>query len=322
MDEIEIQAFEADTRASKGLTAAHMADAASSYDPEKNPAPLVFGHPSNDSPALGVVASARAEGAKLFLTMKNMAKELVDGVKERRIINRSIAFWAPDHPSNPTPGKYSIRHLGFLGGQAPAIPNMPALRFSADESALESDEGPADAIIFSVEPKPTGVQEVREPAPVEEFSAMTEAEIQAAKEANEAEAARLATEKAALDKRQTEYAARETERRESENTAAIDAGIAAGKVLPAEKADLQAIFNALPVEPLTFASLGEGELEPRIALGKFLEALPQRTALPEGQKSPANEFAATGNKEKADAALKAANERDSSAYRAPAKADA
>src|SRR5207253_4561124 len=89
MDEIEIEAFRADTKASKGLTAKHIADAAKSYDFEKNPAPLVFGHPTNDSPALGLISSARAEGNRLFLKVRDIADAAKTAVKERRVLGRS-----------------------------------------------------------------------------------------------------------------------------------------------------------------------------------------------------------------------------------------
>lgn len=321
MDEVEIQAFEADTKASKGLTAAHVAEIASGYDPEKNPAPLVWGHPASDSPSLGVIAAARAEGAKLFVKVKNIAKEVIDGVKEGRILNRSVAIWAPDHPSNPNPGKYSLRHLGLLGGQAPAIPNMPRLRFASDDSVLESDEGPADALLFTVEPSPTKVQEVREPSPAKEPT-MTEDEIKAKEAEFDARQKELDEREAAAKKREEEFAASETKRRESENEAAIAAAIEAGKVLPAEKEGLAAIFNALPVKAMTFSAELGGECEPRQALAKFLDALPKRTAVGEGRKSPEGEFSADGAKEKADKALEEANKRQAQAYRQPEPANA
>jgi hypothetical protein len=223
MDEIEIEAFRADTKASKGLTAAHIAKAASSYDPERNPAPLVFGHPTNDSPALGVVSGARADGNKLFLKVKNIADAVVNAVKERRVLNRSIAFWDPDHPSNPSPGHYSIRHLGLLGGMAPAIPGMEPLRFSADEDALESPEAPEAAVIFAVDDG-TPVQRIIEPKPAKEpnmeFTAEQIAEMKAKADradAADAEVVRLTKEKEDADKA---FAAAEAKRRGEEDDAA------------------------------------------------------------------------------------------------------
>lgn len=303
MDGVEIEAFVAGTKASKGLTAAHIAEAASLYDPSKAPAPLVFGHPATDSPALGVVAKARAEGAKLFLTLNNIADSVVEGVRERRILGRSIAFWDPHHPSNPNPGKYSIRHLGLLGGQAPAIANMPALKFSADDTALESEQAPDDALIFEfqAEEPGTGVQRIIETAPKSEeeppVAEPTVADLQR----------QLDEEKAARAEDAKTFAAAEKTRREGENTATVKENVAAGRVLPAEETDLATIFNALPVEAMTFSS---GPKEPREALAAFLAGLPKRTPVGEGRTSPDTQFDASGGgdgKAKADAALAESN---------------
>lgn len=277
MDEVEVEAFRADTRASKGLTAAHIAEAASLYDGASNPAPLVFGHPTHDSPALGVISGARADGGKLFLKLRNIAEGVVTAVRERRILNRSVAFWAPDHPSNPHPGKYTIRHLGLLGGMAPAIPGMTPLRFSADDSALEpdgeEDHPPEAALVFRADAG-TSVIDVIEPRPEEEPSTMPTAEeltaANARADAAEAEAARLRT---AEETRQREFAAAEVTRRKTEDGATVDALVTAGQVLPTEAADLKTLFEALPTEALAFSA---GQSEPRAALTTFLKALPKR----------------------------------------------
>jgi len=320
MNEVEVEAFRADTKASKGLTAAHIAKAAALYNPETAPAPLVFGHPKNDSPSLGLVSAARAEGSKLFLKLKDIAAETVQAVKDRKILGRSIAFWDPDHPSNPNPGHYSIRHLGLLGGQAPAIANLSPLRFSAEEDALESDDGPADAIIYAVEDTPTRVQTVTEPRPKEPTMADEKtadelkielAASETAREAAEKEAADL---KAAAEKRDREFAAAEANRRTTENTAALDAVVAEGRVLPAEKDDLAQLFEALPVEAKTFAA---GDIEPRVALANFLKGLPKRAPIGKDVKSP-KEFADVDSPEAKEAAALAGRAKHlQDAYKGP-----
>jgi hypothetical protein len=314
MDEIEIEAFRADTRASKGITADHIAEAASAYDPEGSPAPLVFGHPTHDSPALGIIAGARAEGNKLFLRIKNIAEQVREAVAQRRIINRSVAFWSPDHPSNPTPGKYAIRHLGLLGGMAPAIPGMAALRFSADEERLESEEDtpPEAALVFRAEAEGgTPIVEITEPRPPKEQT-MNEQEIQAAREANEAEAKRLADEKAALERDRATFAAEATARREATNKATVDGLVSEGKLLPAEADDMVKVFNALPVDALTFSA---GDQLPAAVLGAFLTKLPKRVPVGESTAAPATEFSAADDaKVAAEKALAAANAKISRAY--------
>jgi hypothetical protein len=66
--------------------------------------------------------------------MKEHRGRLKTAVRESRVLNRSIAFWDPDHPS-ATRIRASIRSAiwAFLGGMAPAIPGMGRLKFSADE---------------------------------------------------------------------------------------------------------------------------------------------------------------------------------------------
>jgi hypothetical protein len=323
MDGVEIEVFRADTRASQGLTAAHIAEAAAIYDHDKAPAPLVFGHPKSDSPALGVIAKARAEGSKLFCTLNNIAEEAVKAVRERRVLGRSIAFWDPDHPSNPNPGKFSIRHLGLLGGMAPAIPGLATLRFSADDSALEADEPPSDALVFMAEEKPTGVQNITEtpPEPADKEPEMpTPEELKAREDAaaeqerkNKEESDRLANER-------NEFAAERTRIREAGTTAIVDGLVGAGKVLPAEKDDLATVLNALPVQALKFSA---GEKDPREALVAILDQLPKRAPVGDPPKSAEGDktFGTDGGKEAAEAALKAANAGLSAAWK-PAAATA
>lgn len=324
MDEVEIEAFRADTRASKGLTAAHIAEAATLYDPEAAPAPLVFGHPTHDSPALGVISAARAEGGKLFLKLKNIHEGVVTAVRERRILNRSMAFWDPAHPSNPVPGKYTIRHLGLLGGMAPAIPGMTPLRFSADESALEAegdeDHPPEAALIFRADPG-TSVIEVIDRPREEPPTMPTQADLDAAlARATEAEAA-AEREKNARIAKEGEFAAAETTRRNAEDGAAIDQLVTDGKVLPAEAPDLKKLFEALPTTALTFST---GEAEPRAALKTFLTGLPKRapgaTTTTTSPTGTAPEFGAGGDAAAAaETARKTAEEAERNRWKVPAQ---
>lgn len=322
MKDVEILAFRADTKASKGLTAKHIAKAAELYDSDKNPAPLVFGHPTNDSPALGLISKARAAGADLFLTIKDMADNAVTAVRENRILGRSIAFWDPDHPSNPNPGHYSIRHLGLLGGQAPAIPGLGKLKFSAEEDRLEADEDPADAVVFAVDPTPTPVQTITEPKPGKEepkpmeYSAEQIAELKAKADRADAAEKETAELKAEQARKDAEFAASEKTRRTGEDKAALDALVADGKVLPAERADLDKLFEALPTTALTFST---GDLEPRQQLTKFLQGLPKRGADTNKQpKTPTTEFNADDtHKQAAEAALAASNAQLGSAWKGP-----
>jgi hypothetical protein len=320
MEEVEIEAFIADHPASKGITAQHIAAAVAAYDPDKARAPLVFGHPRNDGPAKGFISAARAEGSKLFVTLKNIATDAIESVRKGDFFNRSMSFWDPEHPSNPNPGVYSFRHIGLLGATAPAIPGMAPLKFSDDGLGLEFSVDPAPAEVLAQEPAPTPVVIVTDPAPQQEPKNMplSEAEIAALQEkaaradTAEAEATRL---REAEEKRVRDFAAAEETRRRTEDEAAVAQLVTDGKVLPAEADDVKTLFAALPTESLTFST---GAAEPRAALKTFLTGLPKRA--PGAGKDPisptgATDFSATDAAAAAEKARKDAEARQSAAWK-------
>lgn len=285
MDEIEIEVFRADTRASRGITAADIAQVAA-FDCAANPVPNVLGHPAGDKPAIKHVTKFRADGSSLFATIPKAATKIWDGIRDGSILNRSIAFFDPNHESNPTPGKWAPRHLGWLGAAAPGIPGLPALSetvkslaFAADGETLDVLGPPADAIVFSS--TPTTVHTV--------FEAKETAAMEKTPEQIAAETA-LAERVAAQDAREAAFAARETSTFESGNAALVNGLVAAGKVLPADVAALSLVFNALGRDELTFSATDKST--PAIALAKFLgDKLPKAVPLGERQ-SPAGEFEA------------------------------
>lgn len=281
MSEIEIEAFKAGTAASKGITAADIAASAASFDPTAQRAPVVMGHPADDqsAPSFGEISGARVDGDKLFVKVKNLAQTAIDGVRNSQILNRSIAFWHPSHPSNPSPGKYAIRHLGLLGGSPPAIPGLAPLRFSAEDAdTLIADGEAGEPLIFAPANEPqaidvpaiaAAVAAILKPEEKKEFSVpLTEQEL-ADREAALAERERIANE------RETKFAADEKARaekdkadREAENVAFAAQLVADGKFPAGHKDDLASILNALPNEVLQFS--GEKSEAPAAALRRIL----------------------------------------------------
>jgi hypothetical protein len=146
MSEVEIEVFRVG-RSSRGIGERELDQAVAAYSPDTDPAPLVIGHPSNDKPAHGVVAKVRRVGDRLLATLQDISDEAVTGVRTRRFLNRSIAFWHPDHASNPTPGRWNIRHLGLLGAASPGIPGMPKLAFA--DAFTFSGAAPAEEVVYS-----------------------------------------------------------------------------------------------------------------------------------------------------------------------------
>lgn len=238
---IEIEAFRADLPASKGITAATLDEVIASYNAEANPAPLVVGHPESDKPAKGVISGLRRDGEKLFVKISNVAKDAAEGVRKGEFINRSAAFWHPDHTSNPTPGKWNFRHLGLLGAASPGIPGMSKLQFSADESSIEGD-APAPAVVFTA---PTPIITIQGDAPVTDT--VTKAEFDAAQaRADKAEADLKATKDVQEAAVKTAF--------EADNAAFVTGLAKAGKVLPAHAPVFTALLNALPTTDFEFAA--------------------------------------------------------------------
>lgn len=251
MDKIELEVFRADDRASRGISSADIADLASAYDAETSPAPAVIGHPKSDSPAKGIISAFRAEGNKLFATITNLKSDLIEGIKDGSFINRSMAFFGPDHEANPTPGKLAARHLGFLGGSAPGIPGMSPLKkafsFNAEDE-LVIDEAPAEAIIFTAAPTP--VRTVKEEVP-EMAEKKTDEEKAAEFKAAED---KIAEDRKALEDERAEFAAQRETSRKAANKGLVDALVTSGRVLPADRDDLEKVFNALDDAELEFSA--------------------------------------------------------------------
>lgn len=103
---------------------------ASAYDPARHEAPLTLGHPASDRPAYGWVKSLTAtiDGRLLMLTTK-VDPVFVEGVKSGRYSKRSASFYPPYAPTNPTPGQWYLRHVGWLGAQPPAVQGLADVNF-------------------------------------------------------------------------------------------------------------------------------------------------------------------------------------------------
>jgi hypothetical protein len=115
---------------------ADLAAIAEAYDPALGEAPLVVGHPKLNAPAYGWVRGLRAEGGVLFAAPDQVDEQFAGLVKAGRFKKRSASFFLPGSPGNPTPGQMYLRHVGFLGAAAPAVPGLRDASFAADDAAL------------------------------------------------------------------------------------------------------------------------------------------------------------------------------------------
>lgn len=118
------------------FSAADVAAIAASYDPAVHEAPHVIGHPKTDGPAYGWVQSLGVnEAGRLCITSSRQVEPaFAELVGAGRYKKRSASFYPPDHPSNPKPGSYYLKHVGWLGATPPSIKGLAD--FTAPEAGL------------------------------------------------------------------------------------------------------------------------------------------------------------------------------------------
>lgn len=279
--EIEIEAFRAGAPAAvrAGVTEAVLDEVIANYDPERDHAPLVFGHPESDGPAKGVISGLRRSGATLFVKVKEVAQDAIDGVRNGQFLKPSTAFWHPTHPSNPTPGKWNFRHQALLGAASPGIPGLPRLKFDATETVIIVDEPGAcvvsrdpatDAVAFAVaEVVASGVADIGTIV-----QSILKQESKVAEPTLEEREQALADREKALKSRETEFAANAAKARADANVAMVDGWLKAGKILPPHVAPLVAAFNALPDEDFEFSAEDKQPIGTKLA-AIFEAAKPQ-----------------------------------------------
>lgn len=143
MQKRQVEVFRAGTfTASNGKTAKftpkEVEGIAKIYDPTTAPAPVVVGHPQHDSPAWGwVSAFISDEKGTLIAELDQLEENFVEAVSAGRYRKISMSFFSPDHPANPKQGFNYPKHVGFLGGAAPAVSGLAPVEFVDDENAIE-----------------------------------------------------------------------------------------------------------------------------------------------------------------------------------------
>lgn len=117
------------------FSAADLAATAAAYDPTKHEAPIVVGHPKIDGPAYGWVKSLHAV-PDLEAEPHQVDAAFAEMVTAGRFKKVSASFFPPDHPSNPVPGVWYLRHIGFLGAQPPAVKGLRTPSFGAADDGI------------------------------------------------------------------------------------------------------------------------------------------------------------------------------------------
>lgn len=87
-------------------------------------APIVIGHPKTNDPAFGWVEKIKRVGNKLFAKYKDIVPEFKEWVNNKIYKKKSIALY----------NDMSLRHVGYLGAQPPAIKGLSDLSFGDEKN--------------------------------------------------------------------------------------------------------------------------------------------------------------------------------------------
>ena len=131
---MKFEIFKTGTHTSdKGITKDYSLDElnfiAQSYKPDEDEAPIVIGHPIDNSPAYGWVTSLEVtQDGKLVADApdEKLHPDFLNAVQEGIYKKRSISL-TPE-------GK--LRHVGFLGGATPAVKGLADIQFSQPSSTV------------------------------------------------------------------------------------------------------------------------------------------------------------------------------------------
>jgi len=102
---------------------------AAKYNPEHHDAPVVIGHPENNHPAFGWAKKLEVQGDTLWADT-DIIPEFEEILKKGLYKKRSISLY-PDG---------SLRHIGFLGAQPPAVKGLPDIAFSEEGITIDYEE--------------------------------------------------------------------------------------------------------------------------------------------------------------------------------------
>jgi hypothetical protein len=255
----------------------------SKYDPAHHEAPAVIGHPKDNAPAYAWVEGLKSEAGSLWAKFKQVVPEFAEGVQSGLWKKRSIALY-PD---------MSLRHVGFLGAQPPAIKGLKDIEFASGDDLMTIE-------FFEAEPKENDAEaKIKDLEAQLAASKQNEAELET--KFAEASGAAISAEEA-RKRLEAELTAIRHETRAKEREVFIDIIIAQGKLTPSLRQmaiDMVSIADAVGM--YTFS---EGEMSATQRVESFLSSLPKVIEFGESAHGGAdNQVDSEDPKALADAAL-------------------
>ncbi|KZK97292.1 MULTISPECIES: hypothetical protein [unclassified Pseudovibrio] len=145
----QIEVFRPGTFTSMGgtsfsITGDELSALAKRYDANANPVPVVVGHPKTNDPAYGWVQSFSYDDAaeRLIAKVGELDPDFSEAVETGRYKKISMSFFQPGASSNPAGDELYPRHVGFLGGAAPAVSGLKPVEFAeGDDDTLTIEFG-------------------------------------------------------------------------------------------------------------------------------------------------------------------------------------
>ena len=125
----------------KNWTEADLDKIVAKYDPEQHEAPVVIGHPKTNDPAYGWVSKLKTAAGKLLMKPTQVEPQFGEMVDQGRFKKRSISL----HPDG------SLRHVGFLGAQPPAVKGLRDFSLAEDDAEIYEFEEKKEADMPTVE---------------------------------------------------------------------------------------------------------------------------------------------------------------------------
>ncbi len=225
--------------------------------------PLVVGHPDSEDDHFGLATKLAISDGRVVITE-------VDGLDRsfRKIVNSgelprvSAKIRLQGHPSNRSSG-IEFQHAGFFGKSRVALDRLKEASFSHPDNNLEFYFNYMDKK-KTIDPEETMDEETEDDETVETPPKKKKGKT-AEMAAHEVEVAEFQREKAAFKR------AREIE-------PVVEEWVREGKITPASKPGLVAVFAALPEDLEVSFSDADGEESTQSAsefLSEFMEALPK-----------------------------------------------
>lgn len=108
----------------------------------RHEAPIVVGHPTQNSPAYGWVESLKTRGGKILAKIKQLDSEFRELVNNGRYNRVSIALYP----------NMLLRHIGFLGAVPPAVKGLKPAQFAdAEYSEYELSQTKQESLFTEIE---------------------------------------------------------------------------------------------------------------------------------------------------------------------------